>query len=159
MSADPVVESIRIAAPSSVVYDLVADVGRMGEWSPEATGARGQSGELAVGQRFLGTNKRGLFRWITQCTVIAAAPGEKFAFDVDFGPLPVSRWSYHFEDQDGETVVTETWWDRRRGVRGAVVKGVGQVLIPGPRPDHNRRTMKITLRRLKQAAEAVSVDQ
>ncbi|MGO9154394.1 SRPBCC family protein [Mycobacterium sp.] len=28
-------ESIEIAAPPEVVYDLLADITRMGEWSPE----------------------------------------------------------------------------------------------------------------------------
>ena len=47
--ADPVVEYIEIAATPEVVYDLVADVARMGEWSPEATGAKGANRILTAG--------------------------------------------------------------------------------------------------------------
>ena len=52
----------RINAPAEAVYDLVTDVTRMGEWSPENEGgewldaARGP----VVGARFRGRNKRKL---------------------------------------------------------------------------------------------------
>ncbi len=154
MHESHVSESITISASPAVVYDLVSDVGRMGEWSPEATGARGVSGELSVGDRFIGTNRRGPVRWFTQCTVAAADRGAEFEFDVDFGPFPVSRWRYDFEDVgDGTTRVIETWIDRRQGLMGLPMKSVGQLLIPGDREAHNRANMVQTLRRLKAAAE------
>ena len=87
----------------------------MGEWSPEATGALRASKPLRAGDTFVGLNKFALVRWWTNCTVLHADRGERFEFDVDFGPLPVSRWSYEFSPQpDGSTEVTETWIDRRQ---------------------------------------------
>lgn len=154
VDTEPVVEVIKIAAAPETVYDLVADVTRMGEWSPEATGARRVRGRLSAGDTFIGTNRRGLFSWATECTVLAAEPGEEFAFDVHAGPIAVSRWEYTFQPDGYYTVVTESWTDLRRGIGGLVIKGVGQVLIPGPRPAHNRANMRATLRRLKAAAES-----
>ena len=150
-------ESIVIDAPAELVYDLVADVTRMGEWSPEATGARGVEGALTVGDTFIGLNKRGPVRWFTMNTVLAADRGAEFEFDTNFGPFPVSRWRYDFEDTgDGSTRVVETWLDRRQGLRSLPIKAAGQLIIPGNREDHNRANMVQTLRRLKDAAEATA---
>lgn len=146
-------ESIYIAAEAGRIYDLVSDVARMGEWSPEATGARGADTRLQPGDRFIGWNKHGLIRWFTQCTVLSASRGEEFSFDVDVGPMPVSRWSYEFRPEGAGTKVTETWVDRREGFWAPAIKALGQVVIPGPRPRHNRANMVQTLRRLKATAE------
>lgn len=149
-----VVESIEIAAPPQKVYDLVTDVARMGEWSPEATGSRGATTKLRPGDKFWGTNKRALAVWVTRCTVVAAEPGVAFEFDVDFANLGISRWTYVFESTELGCRVTETWIDRREGWLGVPVKAAGQLLIPGERASHNRGTMIVTLERLKQAAES-----
>lgn len=150
-------ESITINAPADLIYDLVSDVTRMGEWSPEATGATGTEGTLAVGDRFTGWNKRGPVRWFTYNTVRAAERGAEFEFDTDFGPMPVSRWRYDFEETgDGSTRVVETWLDRREGVFAIPIKAMGQLLIPGNREVHNRANMVQTLRQLKAAAEAAT---
>jgi hypothetical protein len=150
-----VVESIRIDADPAAVYALVSDVARMGQWSPEATGARGADRALQVGDRFTGLNRRGPAVWFTFCTVTVADPGRAFEFLVDFGPVPVSRWRYDIRPQgDGGVQLIETWQDRRSGFTGVPVKALGQLVIPGSRPDHNRRSMRTTLQRLKAAAEA-----
>lgn len=149
-----VTESIEIAASPSRVYNLVSNVARMGEWSPEATGSRGAAASLSPGDKFWGTNKRGLAVWVTRCTVLAAEPGVAFEFDVDFANQGVSRWTYVFEATDLGCRVTETWVDRREGALSVPVKAVGQLLIPGNRAEHNRRTMIVTLQHLKQAAES-----
>jgi len=149
----PVAESILIAAPPEVIYDLVADVARMGEWSPEATGAKKAPKVLSEGDKFTGTNKHGLARWSTQCTVLRAQRGQRFEFDVDFQAFPISRWMYEFVPDGDKTRVTETWIDRRMGSRGKLIKGLGQILIPGNREEHNRANMLQTLRKLKAEAE------
>jgi hypothetical protein len=151
----PISERLTISAPAESIYELVADVARMGEWSPEATGARGVSGVLQVGDRFTGTNRRGQVGWFTFNTVRVATAGQAFEFDTDFGPFPISRWRYDFETQaDGTTRVTETWWDRRKGLLGLPIRAVGQLLIPGDREAHNRKNMRTTLLRLRDVAEA-----
>jgi uncharacterized protein YndB with AHSA1/START domain len=144
---------LRIAASPTRLYDLVSDVTRMGEWSPENTGGRWLRGAAgaSVGARFRGSNRNRGRRWSTTCTVVTAAPGREFAFEVDFVKVPISRWSYEFvEDGDG-TVVTERWHDRRPRWMERVSKPVMGVKS---RADHNRDGMRATLAALQSAAEA-----
>ena len=105
----------RIEAPADVLYSLVSDVTRMGEWSPENVGARwlGAATAPQIGARFRGSNRRGWRRWSTTCTVVTADPGRTFAFHVDVAGIPASRWAYEFKADAGGTLVTETWSDRR----------------------------------------------
>lgn len=105
------------------VYAQVSDPTRMSRWSPENTGAQVASGagSLSVGDVFVGANKRGGTRWQTRCKVVAADPGERFAFDVvGWGlkaPLlriAIARWEYTFDSVESGTKVTEIWRDARR---------------------------------------------
>ena len=151
-SAHDVECSTSIAVPTERVYDLVADLSRMGEWSPENTGGRwlGDATGPEKGVRFRGSNRKGLRRWSTTCTVTAADRGERFAFDVKLGPLPISTWEYTFRPDAGGTTVTEAWTDRRAAwLRVVAVPVMG---IPS-RPHHNRRGMESTLAALKAVAE------
>jgi hypothetical protein len=102
---------IHVSAPPEKLYDMVSDVTRMGEWSPETVkcewldGARG----AAVGARFKGTNKRGVMRWSTKPEVAAADPSREFAF-VTRSMGPSTKWSYRFEPaDDGGADVTESF--------------------------------------------------
>ncbi len=150
-----VAESIEIEAPVQAVYDLIADIARMGEWSPEATGALRAPRRLEAGDRFIGSNRRGPVRWWTVCTVRHAEAPRLLEFDVDAGPVSLSRWSYRLVPAaNGGTVVTEVWLDRRDGLIGLPVRLLGSLLIPGDRAAHNRANMRTTLARLKQTAEA-----
>ncbi|MEM8708296.1 MAG: SRPBCC family protein [Actinomycetota bacterium] len=97
-----------IPAPPEVVYDLVADITRMGEWSPETTDAEWIKGstEATVGARFKGTNQLGKASWATKPTVTAARRGETFAFKVPGKSGPT--WRYDFEPVPGGTRVVES---------------------------------------------------
>src|SRR5437762_10235341 len=105
----------KIAASPDTLYRLVSDVTKMGDWSPETTSCRWLGGASGpeVGARFRGANRDGWRRWVTTCTVVSADLGKEFTFDVDLGPLPVSRWSYQFTADGDGTRVTESWTDRR----------------------------------------------
>jgi hypothetical protein len=141
-----------IAADPKTVYDLVSDVTRMGEWSPETTSCRWLGGATGpvVGARFIGSNKHGFRRWATICTVTDAEPGRRFSFSVAFGPVAISEWSYEFTGGDGECTVTESWVDKRPGwMRLASIP----VMAVADRGAHNRAGMQKTLAALKSAAE------
>ena len=86
--------SLHVEAPPEVLYALVADVTRMGEWSPETVRAEWVEGATApvVGARFRGHNKRRA-GWKTTCTVTVAEPGRQFAFEVGKGE---TAWRYSF---------------------------------------------------------------
>ena len=141
--------SVHVVATPEQVYDVVSDVTRMGEWSPETVRCEwldGASGPV-VGARFKGSNKRGLARWSTKPRVVAADPGREFAFVVD----DLTKWSYRFEpDGDGCRVVESFEMledlplkfriaDRAMGIKD--------------RPADLERAMDETLQRVKRAVE------
>jgi hypothetical protein len=95
------------------LYELVSDVTRMGEWSPETVRCRWLGGATgpAVGARFKGTNRRGVLRWTTKPRVVAAEPGREFAFVVNLLVFhrEMTKWRYQFEPTAGGTDVTESF--------------------------------------------------
>jgi len=151
---DRVEVTTTIAAPPQVVYELVADLSRMGEWSPETTGISwlGGATEPRAGARFRGTNRNGVRRWNTICTVVTAEPGKELTWQSRLFGRPVALWRYRFEpDGSGGTKVTEMTEDQRRAVLralGGVASGVSD------RKSHNAESMRVTLERIKAAAES-----
>src|SRR5436309_2120194 len=110
--ADKQVEvSTEIRADADQLYDLVSDLTKMGDWSPENTGGRWIGGATgpAVGARFRGSNRSGWRRWSTTAEVTEADRGKRFGFRVTFASVPIARWVYDFAGSAGATVVTETW--------------------------------------------------
>jgi len=75
----PVSVSTRIAAPPERVWSLVADLSRMGEWSPETDRVRWRRGATSAvpGARFAGHNRNGIWRWSTHGVVRIADPGRE----------------------------------------------------------------------------------
>jgi uncharacterized protein YndB with AHSA1/START domain len=142
-----------IAAPPEHVWNLISDVTRMSEWSPETSACkwRGSADGAAVGRKFKGTNELGKKRWSTDCTVIAAEPGREFAFRVKAGPFSVADWSYHIEPTATGCTVRETWTDRRGKVATVLGKPVSGV---ADRAEHNKAGMVATLDGLAAVAES-----
>ena len=145
----------KIAASPEVVWALVSDLPRMGEWSPENNGGtwiRGATGPTP-GAKFKGRNEHGSHRWSTTVKVVDAIPGERFSFRVTVGPLKVAEWSFDIEATDRGCRVTETWVDQRSEFMkklGGKASGVDD------RVEHNRAGMKQTLAGVAAAAEATS---
>ena len=103
--------SRHMPAPPDRIYDLVSDVTRMGEWSPECRRGQwieGSTGPVA-GARFKGTSKRGLVRWSTTPRVVVADPGREFAFVTTHRGHDETRWTYRFAADGEGTMVTETF--------------------------------------------------
>ena len=70
---------VQVDASPEAVYDLVADVTRMGEWSPECVGCDwiDDANGPVPGARFRGRNRHRLARWSTKSRVVTAnRPGE-----------------------------------------------------------------------------------
>lgn len=138
---------IHIAAPAEQVYEMVSDISRMGRWSPETVKASWVGGATgpAVGARFRGINRAGVFVWWTTPKVTAVEPGRVFEFKTSD-----TTWRYEFLPVEGGTEVVESfvaehvpWFFdalyKRTNREGALVKG-----------------MQKTLARIKAAAEGVS---
>jgi hypothetical protein len=103
-------DQITIARPPDEVYAMVADVTRMGEWSPVCKACWWDEGDgPRVGAWFTGHNEQPDRTWDTRCEVIAADPGREFTFVVGGAENPYARWSYTFAPTDGGTEVTESW--------------------------------------------------
>ncbi len=105
---------MHIAAPADRIWSLVADVTRIGEFSPETFEAEWLSGAHGpeVGARFRGhvrRNGRGPVYWTT-CTVVASEPGREFAFSVGGGQgRTVNTWRYRLAPGPDGTDVTESF--------------------------------------------------
>jgi hypothetical protein len=144
--------TVHIDAPPEVVYALVSDVTRMGEWSPETYRAEWIEGATGpeVGARFKGYNRAGPMKWSTTPTVIAADPGREFAFATSFGKREATRWRYAFRSAEGGgTDVTESWeevWSPLPFRLAGKLINRHQKLNDG---------MRLTLERIKDTAERV----
>ncbi|SEG90889.1 Polyketide cyclase / dehydrase and lipid transport [Thermomonospora echinospora] len=151
-------ESVLVAAEPARVYAAVADLRRMGEWSPECFGVWVRGGRVEPGTGFVGFNRIRWRVWFTTGRVTAAVPGAAFAFRVSSFGMPVALWGYRLEDVgDGSTRLTEYWEDLRRDHRGAaLVSLLGKVftgVAAEERAELNRRGMRTTLGRIKAALE------
>jgi uncharacterized protein YndB with AHSA1/START domain len=99
--------SIHVDATPEQVWDVVSDLGRLREWSPECYRIRwmGTPTGPVVGARFLGFNKAGWKRWFTRNVVEEAQPGQVFGWLTRDNK---TRWTYRLSpDRDG-TLVTES---------------------------------------------------
>ena len=145
-------ESVVIAAPVDAVYDLVAELTRMGDWSPECQAVEWEGGATgpAVGAQFVGHNQGGpfgLMKWSRHGHVLTAERGREFAFATEEGGREGTVWTYRFEAHEGSTLVTESYrvdW---------IPRWARIVDVPTNRCKELRDAMRHTLGQLKTAAE------
>jgi ligand-binding SRPBCC domain-containing protein len=145
--------TVHIDASPEVVWGLVSDITRMGEYSPEVMEAEWLGGATgpAVGARYRGHVKRnelGPTYW-TVCEITECVPGEVFEFVVVLRDRPVNRWRYEFAAAGGGTDVTESF-DLGDDLWVKIWRPLGGFL----RERRNERDMRRTLERIKAAAEA-----
>jgi hypothetical protein len=158
-------ETITIERPADEIYDLLADVSKMGSWSPVCTGGRYDEG----GEWFTGTNAIGDTTWETRCRVVAAERGKEFAF-VNHGAAgrhEMVRWGFELVPSTGgdgsgsgggaRTEVTQSW-----EVLPAYETGFAEEEDPGMTLEQRLDLMKVfalqgmpeTLANIKAEAEA-----
>ncbi|MFE9411239.1 SRPBCC family protein [Streptomyces sp. NPDC006704] len=156
--------NIVIDVSPDVAYRAVSRPSDMGRWSPENLGTASGTGEgpAGLGTTFVGRNRRGMFRWVTRCTVTAAEPDRRFAFRVHAIGLgrprlrgPIATWEYRFERTEGGTRVTETWTDDRTAWPDAVAAVFDRAVTSGSAfAAFQTRNINKTLRNLKRELEA-----
>ncbi|HWF21519.1 MAG TPA: SRPBCC family protein [Acidimicrobiales bacterium] len=150
----------RIEAPPEVIYDLVADVTRMGDWSPECVSCEWIDGATGptVGARFRARNRHGLARWSNKPRVIAADRGHEFGFvAVDPFGHDMTRWIYRMEPTATGATVTESF---------AMVRTIPLyirlydrwVMGVKDRKADLEANMRATLSKIRTAAEKATVD-
>jgi hypothetical protein len=100
-------DSILVARSAEDLYDMVADVTRMGEWSPICKACWwDDGGGPRVGATFTGRNEVPERTWETTSEVVAADRGKEFAFVVQ---VTGTCWGYTFTPVEGGTEITESW--------------------------------------------------
>ena len=100
-------ESILVACSADLLYDMVSDVTRIGEWSPVCEACWWDEGSSArAGDWFTGRNVLPERTWETRSEVVVAERGREFAFIVGGSYV---RWGYTFTAVDEGTRVTESW--------------------------------------------------
>lgn len=144
--------TLRIAAPPAQVWELVSDVTRIGEFSPETFEGRWTRGSTGpeVGATFAGHVRRngvGPTYW-SPCRVTVCEPERHFEFAVGTESVPVNHWGYRLQPDGDGTAVTEYfrlepslpvrlyWW-----------------LLGRWRSRTNERGMRTTLERMKTVLE------
>lgn len=141
--------SVDIDAAPEVVWRLVADITRMGEWSPECRKAEweGDATEPAVGAHFHGWNKAGTFEWDAPCIVTECEPGKVFAFQVPRQAETVTIWRFEFTPNGRGTTLTESFVAPMINVPGAPSNFEGRFeMLDG--------AIRKTIANIKAAAEA-----
>jgi uncharacterized membrane protein len=146
-------ESVLINAPGERVYDLVADMSRMGEWSPECQRVdwTDDSDGPVPNATFVGHNRGGpfgLMKWTRRGRVLTADRGHEFAFVTEEGGRESTLWRYRFEPAGDRTRVTESYEVRWIPTWARIID------VPTNRHREVVEAMRHTLQRLKTAAEA-----
>ena len=146
-------ESIVVARSPEVLYDLVSDVTRMGEWSPVCQACWWDDGDgPRAGAWFTGRNELPERTWETRSQVVAADRGREFAFEVNSGWV---RWGYAFAAVDSGTQVTESWEFLPAGIAGFHDRyGNGAEAQIANRTEAAHQGIPATLAAIKKAAEA-----
>jgi uncharacterized protein YndB with AHSA1/START domain len=148
-------EELVINASPEHLYQMVADLSRMGEWSPECQSVEWEDGDsgAAEGARFVGHNRGGpggLMRWSRRGRVLSADPGREFAFATEEGGHESTVWRYRFEPVAGGTQITESYEVKRIPAWARILD------VPTNRHRELLEGMRHTLQQLKTAAEAMS---
>jgi hypothetical protein len=146
-------ESVIVAASPERIYELVADMPRMGEWSPECQQVEWTDGASApvAEARFIGHNRggpRGVFKWSRRGRVLVADEGREFSFVTEEGGKESTVWRYQLEATGQGTRVTESYDVKTIPAWARIVD------VPTNRARELRDGMQHTLAELKTAAEA-----
>jgi uncharacterized protein YndB with AHSA1/START domain len=153
-----------IAASPELVWDLLADVTRVGGWSPECIGAAwlGEPGGPWPGARFAGRNRfPDGFEYEVTCLVTEADRPRAFAWVVLDGSgdpaCPSSSWRYLIDPLPGGSRVRQhfTHGPGSSYLRGYVAKAPDRAAeIIAIRRSRLQDNMTATLRAMKAVAEA-----
>jgi hypothetical protein len=141
---------IEINAAPLTVYQLVSDITRMGEWSPECYRCEWLDGATTAvpGARFRGHNRLGKIRWHTDAIITAADPGQDFAFTtLHKDGREETVWRYRIRHLGAGTEVIESYQFLWCPVANRIAE------LPIPRDKQLRRGIHETLNRIKTAAE------
>ncbi len=104
MAAPLLQTHVDINAPVAKVWEMISDLRRMPEWSPQCRWMK-PFGPVRQGTRTLNLNRRNRMFWPTTCTVVEVVPDQKLAFRVDTNN---TIWSYELESNGEGTRLIES---------------------------------------------------
>lgn len=147
-------ESIRvstdISAPPNEVWDVISDLKRMAEWSPQCRKMIA-FGEVREGARTLNINRQGKLFWPTSAKVVRFEPNRAIAWRITENR---TVWSYELEPITGGTKLTETR-DAPDGVSKVSKLLVGKVMGGIPEFEASlRKGMQQSVDRIKVEVES-----
>ncbi len=141
--------SVDIHATPEVVWNLITDVIRMAEWSPECIRAEWVDGASApkVGAEFHGYNRLGTVEWDMRCIITECERLRRFAFSVPPHSRDATLWRFDLLPTDTGIRLTESFDAPIINVEGSVGNYPERcdILIEGART---------TLQNIKSTAEA-----
>jgi uncharacterized protein YndB with AHSA1/START domain len=101
-----------IPAPPEALYEVIADISRMGELSPEVVSCRwlGDATEPVVGARFAARNKFSRGPAIgNKCVITAVEPGRRISWSRTEPFGGTVEWTYEFRPHAEGTEVVESY--------------------------------------------------
>jgi uncharacterized protein YndB with AHSA1/START domain len=148
--AAPILQAeVDINAPVTTVWELISDVTKMPQWSPQCRVMK-PLGEVRQGTRTLNVNRRGRLFWPTTCRITEFIPEKKLAFRVNENN---TVWSYELAPTETGTRLIET----RHAENGTTAVSnflVGKFMGGVPTFEQElTEGMKASLERIKAAAE------
>lgn len=105
MNRQVIESSIDIDATPAAVWDVVSDLKRMGEWSPQCKKMFVFGSAVKKGTRTFNINRAGKLHWPTNAKVVDFDPGKKIAFRIAENR---TIWSYELEPTATGTRLTES---------------------------------------------------
>jgi hypothetical protein len=141
-------DSIDISASPESVYNLLIDLARIGEISPECGESSWMDGVTGphAGAHFTGTNRNFRGEWTTECRVLRAMPGVEWAFKSNIASDTPTTWRYTFKPTDRGCAVKVTW-----DAPMLALPGIDEQM-PG-RDDELKQNVSTSLTNLKRLAE------
>ncbi len=106
MQPESLEDRIEIDVPPARVWELIGDVRRMSDWSPQVTSTRLREGfeRVEVGTEFTNRNAEGELTWTTHGRVVRYEPGRLLAFRVEEN---WAVWAFELEPTTTGTLLTE----------------------------------------------------
>ena len=147
-----------IAATPGVIWAVVSDITRMGQWSSECYDCQWDSDhEPGVGATFTGHNRLGDKEWSNHATVVEWSPPEQLVWEVRlagqardlFGDDPFARWEFSIAQKDAGSLLTQTTED----LRSDKLVAASLAFLPDV-PDRRQRNLDMMATTLAAIAEA-----
>ncbi|WKG06175.1 SRPBCC family protein [Mycolicibacterium sp. HK-90] len=97
---------ITVDASPSVVWDIIRDIRRMPEWSPQVISVklREPDGDIRLGSTFTNLNHQGELEWITHGEMVRYEPEKEVAFRIAENH---TIWSFSISPHGAATVLTQ----------------------------------------------------